>query len=132
MVCVRILSLLYVDHFSRKQRPRGLVGQDTLPSKHVSNLSQTRVITVPTLVNILLHLCRFLHEMPVWNITIRDSYLPTYSMMQSPSCAAKWFAASQEIPRISRNAQVHYRTHKRPPPVKKFQSKHSACECLVT
>jgi len=38
-------------------------------------------------------------------------------MVQSPSCAANWFAASQEIPRISRNPKVHYRTHKRPPPV---------------
>ena len=34
-------------------------------------------------------------------------------MMQSPN----WFAANQEIPRISRNPKVHYRTHKRPPPV---------------
>ena len=38
-------------------------------------------------------------------------------MMQSPSWDANWFAASQEIPRISRNPKVHYRTHKRPPPV---------------
>ena len=38
-------------------------------------------------------------------------------MAQSPSCEANWFAASQEIPRISRNPKVHYRTHKRPPPV---------------
>ena len=38
-------------------------------------------------------------------------------MVQSHSCAANWFAASQEIPRISRNPKVHYRTHKRPPPV---------------
>ena len=38
-------------------------------------------------------------------------------MVQSPSWEAKWFAASQEIPRISRNLKVHYRTHKRPPPV---------------
>ena len=38
-------------------------------------------------------------------------------MMQSPSWEANWFAASQEIPRISRNSKVHYRTHKRPPPV---------------
>ena len=33
------------------------------------------------------------------------------------SWKANWFAASQEIPRISRNPKVHYRTHKRPPPV---------------
>ena len=37
--------------------------------------------------------------------------------MQSPSWEANWFAASQEIPRISRNPKVYYRTHKRPPPV---------------
>jgi len=37
--------------------------------------------------------------------------------VQSPSWAANWFAASQEIPHISRNPKVHYRTHKRPPPV---------------
>ena len=41
----------------------------------------------------------------------------TYSMVQSPSWEANWFAASQEIPRTSRNPKVHYRTHKRPPPV---------------
>jgi len=33
--------------------------------------------------------------------------LITYSMAQSPSWEAKWFAASQEIPRISRNPKVH-------------------------
>ena len=44
-------------------------------------------------------------------------HLFTYSMMQSPSWEANWFAASQEIPRILRNPKVHYRTHKRPPPV---------------
>jgi len=43
--------------------------------------------------------------------------LLTYSTVQSPSWEANWFAASQEIPRISRNPKVHYRTHKRPPPV---------------
>ena len=37
--------------------------------------------------------------------------------IQSPSWEANWFAASQEIPRISWNPKVHYRTHKRPPPV---------------
>ena len=48
---------------------------------------------------------------------IRTPYLLTYSMVQSPSWEANWFAASQEIPRILRNPKVHYRTHKRPPPV---------------
>ena len=38
-------------------------------------------------------------------------------MVQSPSWEANWFEASQEIPRISRNPTVHYRNHKRPPPV---------------
>ena len=41
----------------------------------------------------------------------------TYSMVQSRSWEANWFAASHEIPRIWRNPKVHYRTHKRPPPV---------------
>ena len=44
-------------------------------------------------------------------------YLLTYSTVQSPSWTANWFAASQEIPRISRSPKVYYRTHKRPPPV---------------
>ena len=38
-------------------------------------------------------------------------------MVQSPSWETNWFAASQEILRILRNPKVHYRTHKRPPPV---------------
>ena len=38
-------------------------------------------------------------------------------MVQSPSWEANWFPATQEIPRISRNPKVHYRTHERPPPV---------------
>ena len=38
-------------------------------------------------------------------------------MVQSSSWEANWFAASQEIPRILWNPKVHYRTHKRPPPV---------------
>ena len=42
-------------------------------------------------------------------------YLLTYSMVQRPSWEANLFAASQEIPRISRDPKVHYRTHKRPP-----------------
>ena len=37
--------------------------------------------------------------------------------MQIPSWEVNWFAASQEIPHISQNPKVHYRTHKHPPPV---------------
>ena len=44
-------------------------------------------------------------------------YILTYSIVQSPSWEANWFAASQEIPRILRNPKVHYCTHKRPPTV---------------
>ena len=48
-------------------------------------------------------------------IIIRElTYLLTYSMLQSPSWEADWFAASQEIPRILWNPKVHHRTHKRP------------------
>ena len=50
-------------------------------------------------------------------LTYLLTYLLTYSMVQSPSWEANWFAAIQKIPRISRNPKVHYRTHKRPPPV---------------
>jgi len=55
-----------------------------------------------------------------WPCIVINSYnkssLLAYSMVQSP-WEANWFAAGQEIPRISRNPKVHYRTHKRPPPV---------------
>jgi len=48
---------------------------------------------------------------------LSHTYLHTYSMVQSPPWEANWFAASQEIPRILWNPKVHYRPHKRPPPV---------------
>ena len=43
--------------------------------------------------------------------------IPPYSMVQSPSWEANWFAASQGFSRISRNPKVQDHTHKRPPPV---------------
>ena len=50
----------------------------------------------------------------LWHIGTLQNNLLTHSTVQSPSWEANWFAASQEIPRISRNPKVHYRTHKRP------------------
>jgi hypothetical protein len=43
---------------------------------------------------------------------LQSRYLLTYSMVQSPSWEANWFAASQVIPRILWNPKVHHRTHK--------------------
>ena len=43
--------------------------------------------------------------------------LLTYSMVQSPSWEANWFAASQEIPCILWNLKVHYHIYKSLPPV---------------
>ena len=45
------------------------------------------------------------------------TYLLTYSMEQSPSWEANRFSASQEIPRILWNPNVHYHIHNCPPPV---------------
>ena len=47
----------------------------------------------------------------------KGKYTTPYSMVQSPSWDANWFVASQEISSVSWNPKVHYRTHKRPPPV---------------
>ena len=55
--------------------------------------------------------------MKLTSLTYLLTYLLTYSMVQSPSWEANRFAAIQEITRISRNPNVHYRTHKRSPPV---------------
>ena len=55
--------------------------------------------------------------LPPYNQIVGFVMVFTHSMVQSPSWEANRFAASQEIPRISRNPKVHYRTHKRPPPV---------------
>ena len=51
----------------------------------------------------------------------QDSYHTILTYLLTPWCRVLpeklTFAASQEIPRISRNSQAHYRTHKRPPSV---------------
>ena len=56
----------------------------------------------------------FSFKISTWRVR---QILLTHSTVQSPSWAAIWFAASQEIPRISWNPKVHYHTHKCPPPV---------------
>jgi len=44
-----------------------------------------------------------------------NGWLLTYLLHGAESWEANCFAASQEIPRISQNPKVHYRTYKRPP-----------------
>ena len=74
----------------------------------------------PSSVNVTLH--HWYHHLAdvskgSGSLPSTNLYLLTYSMVQSLSWEANWSAASQETPRISRNPKVHYRTHKRPPPV---------------
>ena len=87
-------------------RTGGLIGNGN------SRFSRKTVWFYITICSITQQACsHWLSE--VTNIT----YLLTYSIVQIPSWEANWFAVSQEIPRISRNPKVHYRTHKCPPPV---------------
>ena len=81
------------------------VNRCMLKSRVVSNDNETRKPKTYKESFMFIHLIRL------------RTILLTYSMVQSPSWEANWFAASQEIPRISRNPKVHYRTHKRPPTV---------------
>ena len=62
---------------------------------------------------ILRNVCRY----SPYDTDLNPQHLLTYSMVQSPNWAANWFAACQEIPRISQNPKVHYRTNKCPPAV---------------
>jgi hypothetical protein len=72
----------------------------------------------PLYLFLLLAVSVFVHLPPVYPLHVLcHPYLLTYSMVQSPSWEANWLVASQEIPRLSRNPKVHYRTHKRSPPV---------------
>ena len=59
-------------------------------------------------------------QFDTFNLSPRETWylhILTYSMAQSTSWEANWFAASQEIPCITRNPKVHYCTHICPPPV---------------
>ena len=55
-------------------------------------------------------------------LTYLLAYLLTYSLNQSPSCEADWFSASQEIPRILWNPNVHYHIHLSESRVRSIQS----------
>ena len=82
-----------------------------------SNKEDWNVILFSTLaLHIIIFLGVFLNCITL-RLLRRPRLLLTYSVVQSPSWEANWFAASQEIPRISQNPKVHYRTHKRPPSV---------------
>jgi len=74
-------------------------------NKNLSNVNSLMIISVTRM-----------HYKP---LTLNSIYylLLTYSMVQSPSWEANWFAASQEIPHISWNPKDHYCTHKRPPQI---------------
>jgi hypothetical protein len=61
-----------------------------------------------------MHLYSFVF-LKAWEST--NTFLLTYSMVQSPSSEVNWSEASQEIPRILWNPKVHHCTHKRTPPV---------------
>ena len=55
------------------------------------------------------------------------TYLLTYLLTPCSSVLLEkltGFAANQEIPRILWNPKVHYRTHKRPPPVRPLSQLH--------
>ena len=53
-----------------------------------------------------------LHPLSRYTCACLLTYLLTYSMEQSP-----YWEASQDIPHISWNPNIHYRIHKCPPPV---------------
>ena len=47
---------------------------------------------------------------------LKPPYLLTYSTQQCPSSEPNWFSASHEIPRILKNARIHYCIHTCLPP----------------
>jgi len=90
--------------------------RNPIPSRTASSLV-TILTELSWFFRLLCNVCELSHVKTMRIPEDCKIILLTYSMVQSPPWEANWFAASQEIPRISRNPKVHYRTHKRPPPV---------------
>jgi hypothetical protein len=84
--------------------------------KHDNVFRSTKIIIIIIITITITKLSKYSAVM-LSHTFYKSYYLLTYSMVQSLSWAANWFAATQEIPRISQNQKVHYRTHKRPPPI---------------
>ena len=97
-------------HIFYEDNDRGLLEQSvTMISNMIPAVSESRAVSKTVSLS-----CTDTTNHPRFHLL---TYLLTYSMVQSPSWEANWFGASHEIPRISWNLKVHYRTHKRPPPV---------------
>jgi hypothetical protein len=88
-----------------------LVFRNVVYAYHVYKQTADSVLAVHCTRNVR-NTCRIVFK------TLCLTYLLTYSMEQSPSWEANWFAASQEIPRGLWNPKGPHRTHKRPPPVR--------------
>jgi hypothetical protein len=60
------------------------------------------------------------------------THLLIYTMEQSPSLEAKRVSASQEIPRILRTSNVHYRSHKCHLSLSSVQVRGLLFDCFAT
>jgi len=72
----------------------------------MNRISHNSIFQMAVLLFSTIYTVTMLHILEETSRTLLLTYLLT-----------NWFAASQEIPRISRNPKVQFCTHKRPPPV---------------
>ena len=114
-ICIYIYIYIYIFHFLHTKYHRTLNCTLKNRSWSVSCLSDTCIAKEYHIKSVLSYAISFI-IIYLFNYSEYVTLL-TYSIVQSHYWEANWFAASQEIPRISRNSKVHYRTHKRPPPV---------------
>ena len=114
--CLRAWTLLQVLAVHTDRQPSGHLAAVTRGNSPTFVVCRLTNWVIQNHLNCRLMMYKRAIEQHVLEVNERLlTYLLTYLLhMQSPSWAANWFAASQEIPRISRNPKVHYRTHKRP------------------